>query len=91
MRREGAVGDILYNFFDIEGRSVDHPLNSRSMSIPISSLRAAPSRVLVSGGLDKVEALVGAFALLRPTVVITDEATAEALLARAGETAARPA
>ena len=95
LRELGAVGDILYNFFDIEGRLVDHPLNERSMSIPMSTLRAVPSRVLVSGGLDKVDAIVGACKLLRPTVVITDEITAQALLARAdGESAAalaRPA
>ena len=55
--------------------------------------RAEPRARL--GGLDKVDAIVGAFKLLRPTVVITDEITAEALLARAdGESAAalaRPA
>jgi DNA-binding transcriptional regulator LsrR (DeoR family) len=83
LRELGTVGDLLYNFFDIDGRLVDHPLNSRSMSIPIPTLQAAPRRVLVSGGTDKVEALVGAFRLLRPTMVITDEATAQALLARA--------
>jgi len=87
LRSCGGVGDVLYNFFDIEGRVVDHPLNERSMSIPLATLNAAPNRVLVSGGLDKIDAMVGAFKLLRPTVVITDEATAEALLARAPTTA----
>jgi DNA-binding transcriptional regulator LsrR (DeoR family) len=90
LRAVGAVGDILYNFFDIEGRLVEHSLNERSMSIPLPALRRAPIRVLVSGGLDKVEALVGAFQVLRPTVLVTDEVTAEALLARAnGSQAAR--
>ena len=81
LREAGAVGDILYNFFDIDGHLVDHPLNERSMSIPLHTLRSVPSRVLVSGGADKTEALVGAFRLLRPTTLITDEITAEALLA----------
>jgi DNA-binding transcriptional regulator LsrR (DeoR family) len=85
LRGIGAVGDILYNFFDIEGHLVEHSLNERSMSIPLPTLKRAPVRVLISGGLDKVEALVGAFKLLRPTVVVTDEVTAEALLARADE------
>ena len=82
LRAAGAVGDILYNFFDIEGRLVDHPLNRRSMSIPIETLRTARSRILVCGGLDKLDAMVGAFQLLRPSVVITDEVSAEALLKR---------
>ena len=58
------------------------------MSAPISYLQSAPVRVLVSGGLDKVEALAGAFRLLRPTVLITDETTADALLARLNPTEA---
>jgi deoxyribonucleoside regulator len=41
----------------------------------------APERILASGGAAKVAALRGAMALVRPTVLITDEATASALLA----------
>ena len=82
LRKSGAVGDILYNFFDVDGRLVDHPLNERSMSVPLKSLAATPVRVLASGGAGKIEAMIGAFKMLRPTVLVTDEATAEALLAR---------
>jgi DNA-binding transcriptional regulator LsrR (DeoR family) len=89
LRTRGAVGDILYNFFDIMGVPVDHPVNERSMSIPLSTLRRAPVRVLVSGGREKVESLVGAFKLLNPTVVITDEKTAASLLAYGKKSANR--
>ena len=80
LRKKGAAGDMLYNFFDVQGRLVDHPLNERSMSIPLASLHAAPVRILVAGGSEKLEAMIGAFHLLRPTVVITDEITAAGLL-----------
>jgi DNA-binding transcriptional regulator LsrR (DeoR family) len=80
LRAAGAVGDMLFKFFDINGKLVDHPLNSRTMSIPIESIAAAPIRVLVAGGANKIEAMQGAFKLLRPTVVITDEFAARALL-----------
>jgi DNA-binding transcriptional regulator LsrR (DeoR family) len=83
LRARGAVGDVLFNFFDARGRLVDHPLNERAMSIPIKTIAATPARLLVAGGLDKVDAMVGAFNLLRPTVVITDEISAAALLQRA--------
>jgi DNA-binding transcriptional regulator LsrR (DeoR family) len=76
----GAVGDCLYNFYDANGAIVDHPLNSRVMSAPIAELRKTPLRILTSGGPDKVAALKGAFPLLNPTVFITDEVTAAALL-----------
>ena len=83
LRKQGAAGDLLYNFFDVRGRLVDHPLNERAMSIPLASLRAAPERILVAGGSEKLEAMIGAFRLLKPTVVITDEITANGLLAMA--------
>ncbi|MBV8662915.1 MAG: sugar-binding transcriptional regulator, partial [Hyphomicrobiales bacterium] len=82
LRTKGVVGDLLFNFFDIEGQLVDHPFNERSMSIPVANLAKARKRILVSGGPDKVEPILGAFGLLRPSVLVTDEATAEALIAR---------
>lgn len=80
----GAVGDLLYTFFDIDGRIIDHPINSRVMGIPSDSIAAAPHRILTSGGIGKVEAIVGAIRLSRPTVLITDEVTAAAALAAIG-------
>ena len=82
LMRAGAIGDILFNFFDATGRLVDHPINQRSMSIPIPYILNAKIRILAAGGAQKIGAMVGAFRLLRPTVVITDEETAKALLAR---------
>ncbi len=32
----GAVGDVLYNFFDREGRLVDHPINERVMGVGVA-------------------------------------------------------
>ncbi len=89
LRAKGVVGDLLFNFFDLDGRLVDHPFNERSMSIPVASLAKAPKRILVSGGADKVEPILGAFRLLRPSVLVTDEATAEALIARRENPAAQ--
>ena len=80
LRDCGAVGDILCHFYDREGRLVDHSINKRIMSIPLATAAKAPIRVLISGGKQKVDALIGGFKLFRPTVVITDEATAALLL-----------
>jgi DNA-binding transcriptional regulator LsrR (DeoR family) len=80
LKARGAIGNLLYNFFDSEGRLVDDPINSRAMSIPIESLRKATARLLVGGGEDKVQAILAACQLLQPTTLITDEATARALL-----------
>lgn len=76
----GAVGNVLYNFFDASGRIVDHPLNRMVMSPPIATLARAPERIIASGGVEKIAALRGVMALIKPTVLITDEVTAEALV-----------
>jgi DNA-binding transcriptional regulator LsrR (DeoR family) len=81
----GAVGDVLYNFIDEQGRLVDHPVNRRIMSVDLARLRKTPERVLVSGGQDKLPVLRGAIKALSPTVLITDERTAAVLAA--GESA----
>lgn len=78
----GAVGDLLFNFYDREGRIVDHPVNRRVMSIPPEQLRSVPLRVLASGGAEKVECLLGALPLINANVLITNEQTARELLAR---------
>jgi len=81
LKARGAVGNILYTFFDANGVPVDHPVNARTMSIPIESLRKAPVRIIVGGGPDKVRAIVAGCRLLQPTALITDEATAKAIAA----------
>lgn len=77
----GAVGNMLYNFFDAKGTLVPHQINDRVMSAPLSTIRRAPERILASGGTDKIAAIRGGMALIRPTTLITDEVTAGLLLA----------
>jgi DNA-binding transcriptional regulator LsrR (DeoR family) len=79
----GVVGEMLCNVFSLEGRLIDHPINARAMSIPLETVVAAPIRVLASGGAAKVEAMLGGAKLLRPTALVTDEATAKALIGKA--------
>ena len=77
----GAVGDVLYNFIDEAGDIVAHEVNDRVISANLARLRKTPERVLISGGREKVNALRGAIRTLSPTVFITDEITARALIA----------
>ncbi len=80
LRKAGAVGDVLFNFHDINGKLVDHPINNRTMSIPLEQLRDVPLRVLAAGGAEKIEAIQGAIKLVNCNVLITNEETAKALL-----------
>ena len=81
--RAGAVGDMLYNFYDINGQTVDHPINHRVMSMPVDRLKRVPKRVMISGGIEKVDALLGGIKLVDANVLITDEVTARQLVANA--------
>lgn len=82
LMRLGAVGDMLFNFFNRKGELVDHPVNRRVMSIPIEQLRNVPERVIASGGIDKVECLLGAMKLIDCNVLITTEQTAREMIVR---------
>jgi DNA-binding transcriptional regulator LsrR (DeoR family) len=76
----GAVGDVLFHPFNIDGKIVDHPINSVVMSVDVDRLRKAPIRILTSGGPEKIDALIGAMKLLAPTVLITDEESARKII-----------
>src|SRR5206468_2029514 len=65
LKASGAIGNLIYNFFDADGCLVDHSVNARVMSIPIDSLRKATARIMVAGGADKPAAIVAACRLLR--------------------------
>ena len=81
----GAVGDLLFHFFNRNGDLVDHPVNQLVMSVEVDRLRRAPVRILTSGGEEKIGALMGAMHLIQPTVLITDEESARRMLTeRAG-------
>ncbi len=83
LESRGAVGDILYHYYDRDGAIVDHPINDRVMSVDVDRLRRARMRILASGGQDKIDALIGAMRLVEPTVFITDEESARSVLALA--------
>ena len=83
MIEAGVVGDILYNFVDQDGNIVAHPVNQRSISMPLDRLSRVEHRVLLSGGREKIDILKAALRSLRPHTFITDEVTARSLVSSA--------
>jgi DNA-binding transcriptional regulator LsrR (DeoR family) len=81
-----AVGDVLCHYFDNRGKLIAHPINDTVMAAPIETLCATPLRILSSGGAHKALAILGALRALEPTVFITDEMTAKAVLSFADTT-----
>jgi DNA-binding transcriptional regulator LsrR (DeoR family) len=83
VERAGAVGEVLGQFVDVDGRPVDAPVNQRSIALRIDDLRGKEV-VVIAGGHGKARAIDAVLATGVVTGLITDEATAERLAARSG-------
>ncbi|KPP86310.1 MAG: transcriptional regulator of sugar metabolism [Rhodobacteraceae bacterium HLUCCA08] len=77
----GAVCDTMCHFLDAEGRSVDHPVQGRVMSVGLEVVAGAAQVVLASGGRHRAAAIRATIARIGCTTLVTDEAAARALLA----------
>lgn len=80
LRALGATGDLLGTFLDAGGQPVEHPLNRRVVGLPLADFRRLPVRVLASGGPHKAPAVRAALRGGYVNVLITDLATAAAVL-----------
>jgi deoxyribonucleoside regulator len=90
LRALGVVGEINYHPFDQDGKLIDRkelrPLTQRVLAVPPSRLRELSGQygklvIAVAGGPDKHEAILGAMRGRFANVLVTDEDTAETLLA----------
>ena len=76
----GAVGDVALRFFDAEGRPVPTSLDDRVVGVDLETLAAVDCVVGVAGGAAKVGAIRAALRGGLVDVLVTDDATARALL-----------
>lgn len=83
LRAAGGVGDMLGEWFDRSGAVVPAETSGRRIGITLDELRALPNVIGVAGGVEKTEAIAGALRGRYLDVLVTDESTAEALLALA--------
>lgn len=85
LRRQGAVGDILGQHFNVQGEHVDGPVGDRLVGVDWATLSEVPAVVGVAGGPGKGPAILGALRSNVLKVLITDQATADFVVAAAGE------
>lgn len=78
----GAVGDMLGEWYDLEGRVVETSWSRRRIGLGLDELRKLSNVVGVAGGVEKVDAIRGAIAGHLIDALVTDEPTATALLER---------
>jgi DNA-binding transcriptional regulator LsrR (DeoR family) len=81
LERLGAVGDICLRFFAADGEPVRSGFDERVISTTLEQLRRVPRSVGIAGGPAKLDAIRGALAGGWINVLITDQFTAERLVA----------
>ncbi|MCQ2003146.1 sugar-binding transcriptional regulator [Rhizobium sp. NRK18] len=80
LRRKGAVGDILCQFFNDRGEVLDLPFHDRVIGVKLAGLSRAEKVVAAAGGLHKVQAIHAALRGRFAGILITDETTADGLM-----------
>lgn len=76
----GAVGDMLGEWYDANGRVVETSWSERRIGVGLDELRGMSNVVGVAGGVEKVAAIRGAIRGGLIDALVTDEPTAQALL-----------
>lgn len=76
----GVVGDIALQFFDADGRGVDHPINDRIVGTDMEKIRKIGRVIGVAGGPQKRRAIRAALQGRLINVLVTDDQTAKWLL-----------
>lgn len=82
IKEKGAVGEICYRFFDINGNPCNTAIEERVIGISLDELGAIPTRIGIAGGDNKIAAILGALHGGYINVLITDDITARGLLER---------
>ena len=82
-RDRGAVCDTLGKLFAMDGRPIDHDINSRAIAVDIEAIRGRDI-VLLSGGMEKIDAIQAVLSSGLIRGLIIDGDTAEVLARRCG-------
>jgi DNA-binding transcriptional regulator LsrR (DeoR family) len=80
LRVSGAVGDINSRFIDAEGNAVKIPLNDKVIGTDLEHMKQIPKVIGAAIGVHKAESMIAAMRGGYVSVLITDEATAEAIV-----------
>lgn len=78
--RQGAVGEILAQIVDSEGRSAPFEINSRVMAVGLDQIAQAGARILACGGAARAPVIRAAHKRVTLSTLVTDESAARALL-----------
>ena len=77
---DGAVGDIAWRIFEVNGDLFPCEFNDRVIGISLEELRQIPTTIAVAAGAQKVQSIVGALRTGIINVLCTDAKTADLVL-----------
>jgi DNA-binding transcriptional regulator LsrR (DeoR family) len=85
LRGRGAVGDVLGNYVDVDGRLIASPHGDRLIALSIDDLRRIGTVVAVVSEAEKPLAILGVLRAGVVDVLVVDEGNARAVLEPAAE------
>ncbi len=80
LKMNGAVGDMLSQFYDKDGNKISSDLHDRLITVKLEKLKEKKNVIGVAGGQSKVESIHAALIGGYINILITDEETAEGLI-----------
>jgi DNA-binding transcriptional regulator LsrR (DeoR family) len=80
LRDQGAVGDVLGHYVDLEGRLIASPHSERLIALSIHDLRRIETVVAVVSEAEKPRAILGVLRAGVVDVLVIDERNAQAVL-----------
>ncbi len=78
--KNGAVGDMGLQFFDINGNEINIANSYRVIGMRLNQLQKTKNVIAIAGGLHKVKAIVGALNTKVINTIITDPLTAKEII-----------
>ncbi len=91
LRQQGAVGDILFRFYDINGGHVPYLMEEQTISLRFEQIHRIPYVATLAAGASKVDTILGALRGKLIDCLVSDTETAQRVLARQEEIGPRPA
>ncbi len=80
LREQGAVGDVLGNYVDINGQLIASPHSGRLVGLTVDDLRDIDNVVAIVSGAEKPRAILGVLRAGIVDVLITDETNARTVI-----------
>ncbi|MCB8882273.1 winged helix-turn-helix transcriptional regulator [Acidisoma cellulosilytica] len=77
-----AAGDVIRHYFDADGQIIPWEGDDRLIAVSVEQMRAIPLTIGVAASAAKATAIIGAVRARLINALVTDTATAEAILVR---------